>query len=146
MKKTISVQADFSEYPGLRYSTLSDFSGEEFYHQILNTAFYEVYQAGDILTIDLDNTAGYASSFLDEAFGNLVYDFTLANVKKHVEIISVEEPHWKEMIEQQTYLQWEQRRQKKEPPKVTSNHEAWYRLKDNKLCSEIWEQPSVSKD
>ncbi|MDR2684960.1 MAG: STAS-like domain-containing protein, partial [Prevotellaceae bacterium] len=90
-----------------------------------------------------DNTAGYASSFLDEAFGNLVYDFTSEIVKNNVEIISIQEPHWKDMIENQTYKQWEERRKKSESPKVTSNHKEWYRLENNNLVSKIWEQPAV---
>lgn len=71
--------------------------------------------------MDLDNTAGYASSFLDEAFGNLVFDFTLDNVKRMVEIISNQEPHWKDMIEKQTYQQWEERRVRKTILKLLNN-------------------------
>lgn len=34
-----------------------------------------------MLLVDLDGTSGYPSSFLDEAFGELVYDFSLEEVK-----------------------------------------------------------------
>ena len=99
----ISVLNDFSEFPGLRHCDISDRSGEEFYHSVLNKAFKKAYEMNEKLVVCLDETDGYASSFLDEAFGNLVYDFTLNIVKNHIEIISEEEPHWKELIENQTF-------------------------------------------
>lgn len=134
---------DFSEFPALRHCNISDESGEKFYHKILNKAFKEAYEKNEKLTIDLDATAGYASSFLDEAFGNLVYDFTLDVVRSKIEIISKQEPHWKDMILNQTFIQWEDRRKKKQQPVVTANHEAWYRLINNELKCEIWEQPAA---
>lgn len=140
--KTISVLNDFSEIPGLRNCSISADSGEKFYHKVLNKSFKEAYEEGEKLQVDIDYTDGYASSFLDEAFGNLVFDFTLEIVKKYIEIISNEEPHWKKMIENETFLQWEKRRKNNERPIVTENHEAWYRLVDGNLKSEIWEQPT----
>lgn len=139
----ISVRENFSEFPNLRHCNISDKSGEEFYHKVLNKAFKEAYEKGENLTVNLDSTAGYASSFLDEAFGNLVYDFTLDVVKKKIEIISEQEPHWKSMILDQTYNQWEARRKNKQVPKVTADHEAWYRLVNNELISKVWESPVV---
>lgn len=142
--KTISVLEDFSEFPALRHCNISDESGEKFYHNVLNKAFKEAYEKNEKLTVNLDATAGYASSFLDEAFGNLVYDFTLEVVKSKIEIISEQEPHWKDMIINQTYPQWETRRKNKQQPIVTTKHEAWYRLIDNELKLDIWEQPAAA--
>lgn len=141
--RTISVLENFSEFPALRHCSISDKSGEEFYHKILNNEFKIAYENGEKLTVDLDATAGYASSFLDEAFGNLVYDFTLEVIKKNVEVISLQEPHWKEMIESQTYPQWENRRKNGQQPKITAEHDAWYRLINNQLEYKIWEHPAV---
>lgn len=141
--KTISVLENFSEFPGLRHCNISDKSGEEFYHKVLNREFKEQFEKGKKLTVNLDNTAGYASSFLDEAFGNLVFDFTLTNVKMHIEIISIQEPHWKTMIETETYLQWEQRRVTNKNPKITASHGAWFRLINSEIKSGIWEQPAA---
>jgi len=140
--KTISVFKDFSEFPALRHCNISDKSGEEFYHTVLNKEFKEALDKGEKLTVDLDKTAGYASSFLDEAFGNLVFDFTIDVVKKNIVIISNQETHWKDMIENQTYAQWEERRKSDQKPKVTRNHSAWFRLIDGKLKSEVWELPA----
>lgn len=139
--KEISVLRNYSEFPALRHCNISEKSGEDFYHTVLNNAFVEAYKTSDTLKVDLDGTAGYASSFLDEAFGNLVYDFTLEVVKKYLIIISEQEPHWKEMIEKETFLQWESRRKDQKRPIVTKLHNSWYRLINNELKQEVWEQP-----
>lgn len=143
--KTISVKEDFSELPGLRNCSISEKSGEEFYHTILNNEFKEAYDKKEKLAVDLDRTEGYASSFLDEAFGNLVYDFTLDIVKNNLEIISMQEPEWKEMIQDKTFLQWEDRRKNTKPPMVTKLHGPWYRLVGNVLEHKVWEKPSVAE-
>lgn len=137
--KTISVLKDFTEFPGLRHCSISDDSGEEFYHRILNKAFKEALDNETELTVDIDNTAGYAPSFLDETFGNLVYDYSLRTVKKYLKIISMQEPSWIEMIEEQTYDEWENRRISGTAPKITSRHEHWYRLIDGKLELGTWD-------
>lgn len=134
----IEIYKDFSEYPGLRNCNISDHSGEEFYHKLLNKAFKESIEKNEKLVIDLDYTGGYASSFLDEAFGNLVYDFTLDKVKDNVEIVSTEEPHWIKMIEEKTFIEWEKRRVSKAKPKKTIQHEPWYKLTENGIKCDIW--------
>lgn len=60
---------DFSEFPGPRYRKLGPNSGEEFRETVLAP---EVKKHGGDIAIDLDGTAGYGSSFLDESFGGLV--------------------------------------------------------------------------
>lgn len=132
MEITINIK-DFSEYPGLRHCSISDDSGEEFYHKTLNKEFKNCFEQGGKLKINLDFTAGYAPSFLDEAFGNLVYDFDLKNVKENVIIISDQEPDLKDMILNETYPQWQERREKEDKPKKTAKHEPWHRLADSKI-------------
>ena len=95
-------------------------------------------KSGDILNVDLDNTAGYMSSFLDEAFGNLIYDFGKNIVEQHLHIISNQEQDWIEMLQNESYPQWEQRRLKKEKPKKTVSHDEWFRLEENVLKCQIW--------
>jgi hypothetical protein len=128
----------FTEYPGPRYSNQGDNSGEDFYFKILNPAFSEALESGKNLIIVLDGTAGYASSFLDEAFGNLVYDFSLNAVKSNIEIISQEEPDWREMIFNETLPEWEERRTKGDSPKLTCTHEPWNRWNSNKIETGQW--------
>lgn len=61
--KTISVLESFSEFPALRHCNISDKSGEEFYHSVLNREFKGQFEKKEKLIVNLDNTAGYASSF-----------------------------------------------------------------------------------
>ena len=140
---TINIASEFSEFPGLRHYNISDHSGEVFYHSILNPKFAQAYQNNEKIQIDIDSTAGYASSFLDEAFGNLVYDFTLEVVLEKIIIISEQEPHWKEMILNQTMPEWEKRRKNNKQPKVTKEHQPWYRLVNKKLILDVWEKCTV---
>lgn len=134
----ISILNDFSEYPKLRYCDLSEDSAEKFYHTILNEKFAQALQNDGSLEVNLDNTAGYTSSFLDEAFGNLVFDFTLPVVKKSLLLISNDEPYWIDMIEKETFEEWEKRRISNTVPKKTVPHLAWYRMIDKKLEKKVW--------
>ena len=129
---------NYSEYPGPRYCDQGDSSGEDFYHEILNPTFSNALKNNHKLVVTLDGTAGYASSFLDEAFGNLVYDFTEGKVKTNIEIISNQEPDWKEMLIMKIYPDWERRRLDKKLPKKTTNHSAWFRLDDGNIIKKVW--------
>lgn len=139
----LSISKDFSKNPLLRYCSLSERSGEEFYHTVLNRTFKECYEKKEHLTVNLDYTEGYAPSFLDESFGNLVYDFGLAVVDKLLDIVSDEEPFWINSIKDY-YKKWEQRRQNGQAPTVTKEHEPWYRLSNGKLECKTWLHPSAS--
>lgn len=137
-KKDIILRViSFSTSPGPRYCNQGDDSGEAFYHKRLNKTFYDAIQADKSLVVDLDGTDGYASSFLDEAFGNLVFDFGEDKVTTHLKIKSDEEPEWKNMILHTTIPQWTTRRQKGETPKKTENHEPWKRINDKGQIEEV---------
>lgn len=137
-QKYIIRVKDFSLSPGPRYTNQGDDSGESYYHEILNIAFANALSQDTILVVDLDGPDGYASSFLDEAFGNLIYDFGIDAVNKFLEIKSDEEPEWCEMLKNDTYSQWEKRRKNNLPPKVTSEHKAWKRLINDKIEEKVW--------
>ena len=140
-EKVIKVLSDFSISPGPRYCKQGPDSGEEFYHRLLNKDFKEAYQQNKLLVIDLDGTDGYMSSFLDEAIGNLVYDFGKLVVEKHLKIISNEEPVWNKLIEERVIDAWERRRENVVGPLKTykRDHNAWYRLTTNgKLEKGVW--------
>ena len=64
----IKISTDFSEYPGVRYPKQGDNSGEEFREQLLVPKL----KLGGQLTVDLNDTKGLGSSFLEEAFGGAV--------------------------------------------------------------------------
>lgn len=134
MENVIYIK-DFTEYPGLRHCSISDDSGEEYYHLILNHSFKKSYEDRQKLTVNIDYTAGYAPSFLDEAFGNLIYDFGIEVVKKNLEIVSEQEPDLKEMIVSETFPQWEERRINNDEPKKTKIHQDWYRLENGQIIT-----------
>ena len=96
----IKILTDFSYTPGPRYILEGKNSGEEFRNTILRETVNKAITSGEILTVDLDGTAGYGRSFLEEAFGGLVrvdglkYD----DIVSHLEVISNEEPEWKAKI------------------------------------------------
>ncbi len=44
------------------------------------------------VTVDLDGAAGYAASFLEEAFGGLARRLSAARVKERLRLVSTEQP------------------------------------------------------
>lgn len=72
MSATFSVARDFSRTPGPRYINEGDFSGQLFREQFLLPIVREAISSKSMLRVDLDGTAGYGTSFLEEAFGGLV--------------------------------------------------------------------------
>jgi phosphomannomutase len=98
MEKILNIARDFSRAPGARYRTDGKYSGEEFYENILKGLFIEILSLKYKLRIILDGTHGYATSFLDEAFGRLAKDFGIDKVKENVILISEEEPFLVEEI------------------------------------------------
>ena len=89
---------DFTIYPNTRHRDEGEGSGQEFYEEELKVAYENALANKEILEIDLDGTEGYATSFLDEAFGLLAEEFGGAKVLKNIRIISLEEPDWEEEV------------------------------------------------
>lgn len=65
---TIKIGSAFSRFPGPRYRRQGPNSGEQLRETILVPAL----RGSRKIFVDLDGTAGFGSSFLDEAFGGLV--------------------------------------------------------------------------
>ncbi|ROQ42464.1 uncharacterized protein DUF4325 [Stenotrophomonas maltophilia] len=84
--KTIDISRDFSRFPAGRYKADSDFSGEVFRDKILAPALSNF----EHVQVILDNTEGFGSSFLEEAFGGLVRycGFTREYLSNHLELIA----------------------------------------------------------
>lgn len=110
---------DFSQRPGPRLKEQGKHSGEEFYDSSLNEWFKEALSSDRTLVVILDGTDGYLTSFIDEAFGRLVYDYGLSKVKNNLKIISNFEPEWLSRLESRTFPIWEERRRNGEAPKHT---------------------------
>lgn len=90
MKKiTINIAKEFSDCPGARYYEDGDFSGQKFREKFLEKNFNDY----DMLEINLDGTEGYATSFLEEAFGGLARKYTPNEVLTKIQFISSEEPN-----------------------------------------------------
>jgi hypothetical protein len=90
-KINLKFAVDFTPYPGGRSRSCGSHSAEEFYEEHLQPKFNKAVIEDKILIVDLDGAAGYAGSFLDEAFGRLGREFGLEECKKRLEITGKEE-------------------------------------------------------
>lgn len=88
----ISIAKEFGNTPGSRNIAEGSFSGEEFLQNILLPKFQEALADNCDLIIDLDGTEGYATSFLEEAFGGLARHYKPSQVLKILEFQSNDEP------------------------------------------------------
>ena len=59
-------------------------------------------------------------------------------MKKHLEIKSDEEPEWISMLVNDTFEEWEKRRKDCDAPKITKEHEDWYRIDNNSMKKGKW--------
>ena len=84
--KTINIKDRFT-CPGPRYKRLGTASGEEFREWIIRELKHDLE-----LTINLDGTVGYGSSFLEESFGGLIREGIPNEHVKNITLISEEEP------------------------------------------------------
>lgn len=64
----INVGKQFSRFPAGRFRADGPWSGERFRDEVLAPAL----KGGTRIIVELDDTLGYGSSFLEEAFGGLV--------------------------------------------------------------------------
>lgn len=92
-KMMIRVANEFSETPGPRSQDEGDDSGQEFLEKLLRPKYEEARKYGVPLLIDLDGTYGYATSFLESAFGGLARMYSPDEILKILEFKSIEEPY-----------------------------------------------------
>lgn len=89
-KAKISVAEDFSPFPAGRFRDDGPFPGEVFRDEKLIPAL----NGNDEVIVNLDGTAGYGSSFLEEAFGGLIRcGFTKGDLEKRLKIESSRESY-----------------------------------------------------
>lgn len=91
----LNVGNDFSKTPGPREIWEGDFSGELFRNTCLGPAMKNAIENDTILYVDLDGTAGYGTSFLEESFGGLIRhnNYTCNQLVEHLQFKSDEEPY-----------------------------------------------------
>lgn len=99
-KIRVKVSQDFSGTPGPRYPWEGNFSGEDFRKNVLFPKVREALQSQLKIVVDLDGTAGYGTSFLEESFGGLVRKENIGQneLLSILELVSEEEDFWKERI------------------------------------------------
>lgn len=93
----INIARDFSETPAGRSYADGPDSGERFKNEYLEPALREC----ELVTVEIDGTLGYSSSFLEEAFGGTVRELglTWAEATRRIRIVG-EESSFKTEIEQ----------------------------------------------
>lgn len=90
MEHIINILKDFTATPGSRYMSDGDYSGEEFRKTFIEPLFKDPEDKSKI-SIILDGTEGYATSFLEEAFGGLARQFGKQRCLDRLEFISEED-------------------------------------------------------
>ena len=85
----LNIATDFTNLPGARYKTDSEKedSGEHLFENHLFPKMQLGVENNILLKIDMDGCAGYALSFIDDAFGRLGAEFGETIVKKHLKTI-----------------------------------------------------------
>lgn len=96
----LRVAACFTETPGGRSRASGEFSAEEFFEDHLRPKLQEAILTNQPLLVELDGVAGYASSFLDEAFGRVGLWLGSGFAKKFLVIRSEEEPYLLYLLEE----------------------------------------------
>lgn len=94
----LSIAREFSETPGPRKCEEGDFAGEQFLNELLVPRFEQARAEKATLLVDLDGTEGYATSFLEAAFGGLARRYSAAAVHETLRFKSDDEPYLIEEI------------------------------------------------
>lgn len=94
-KIIISIVNDFSPTPGPRYINEGKHSGELFRQNVLYPKVLEAIEKKIPFEVHLDGTAGYGTSFLEEAFGGLIRNNKLpyVKIKSLMKLVSEEEDY-----------------------------------------------------
>lgn len=79
---TLSIAEDFSPFPAGRFRTDGPYPGEAFREHLVKAL-----AENQRVTVQLDGTAGYGSSFLEEAFGGLVRLEGFTSAELHEQLI-----------------------------------------------------------
>lgn len=87
----ISIKEDFCDTPGGRFIKDGPHSGEEFFKNILYPSFKKSLETNEKLFIDLDQTYGFGSSFLDQSFGELSRKYDANSILSKIEFKSEDE-------------------------------------------------------
>lgn len=97
----IRIAKDFSKTPGARLMASGDYSAELFRKTILFPKMKEAIEKNIPLVVYLDGVAGYAASFLEEAFGGLirVHKIPYEKTQSLLKLVSKDCENWIEEAE-----------------------------------------------
>lgn len=89
------IASDFSPTPGPRYIEEGEWSGQDLRERFLKALVESARSSGRSVLINLDGTAGFGTSFLEEAFGGLIREdgFNLQVLESTLKFKSEEEPY-----------------------------------------------------
>jgi len=96
MPRIINIAEEYSPFPGPRHENVGDFSGSRFREEILSPALKKESE----ITIILDGTAGFGSSFLEEVFGGLIRAGYTSEEVNSIQIVSEEDPTYLDEIKE----------------------------------------------
>lgn len=99
----IDVYKDFSDTPGGRYKAEGEFSGELFRDEYLFPKLEESEKNSELLIINFDNCFGFATSFLEEAFGGLVRKYKKKGVFEQLVLLSEDDETIPDLIKKYIY-------------------------------------------
>lgn len=137
--------SEFTKIAGGRYQKAKGKnSGETFYHEILNPKFTEAVRKETCVFLDFSKVLSFGPSFIDEAIGNLIYDFGIELVLKYLKH-NIKNQLIVKLLEDDTYNEWQNRRIIDKKPKKTVMHKAWYYL-DKKSNEMSIREPYKSND
>lgn len=94
----IIISKEFSRTPGGRKIAEGKFSGEEFRKKILINKYNEAKERNEKLEIDFDGCFGFATSFLEEAFGGFVREYREKGILDRIVIISNDDETLEETV------------------------------------------------
>ncbi|MBD5314039.1 MAG: STAS-like domain-containing protein [Bacteroides sp.] len=86
MANVFNIAREYGRTLGGRWKRLGDYSGEEFFETKLEPLFLEARRQNRAVTIELDGTTGYPSSFLDQSFGELARRYGKDDVRRFVNL------------------------------------------------------------
>lgn len=92
----------FSRVPGSREldEGAKAHTGEDFRINFLEPAFDNAIMSGKKLTVNLDGTIGYGTSWLEEVFGGMVRKYGREKVNQTIRFVSIQEPYLIEDIQE----------------------------------------------
>lgn len=89
----INIASDFSPTPGPRHQSEGDYSGDLFLEKLLRPKYKAARKTSSKLLINFDGAEGYATSFLESAFGGLAREEDFNEILSTLVFISEEEPY-----------------------------------------------------